>query len=302
MEETTSWKEKISTVLKASLKSVEKPVSVLARLSPDGPELADPRAPFLRADDLGVLRGDGIFERFLVIGGAPRHFADHLGRLAHSARLTQLEVPAEQSWRAAVGCAIDAWAGPAEWEMRLVCTRGPEEGGPPTAYVLGQALPERLLRQRRDGISVVPVLRDLGPGAAVPDAPWLLLGAKTLSYAVNVAAKRYAVSVGADDAIFVGATGRIFEGPTAAVVAAFGRRLVSPPPVIGILESISTNWLLRAAGESGWAPSRDELVLDDLFTADGVWLSSSLNFARVHTLDGKSLGPAPAHQELAALI
>ena len=43
------------------------------------------RRPFLRAADTGVLRGDGIFERFLVIGGQPRHLEDHLARMARSA-------------------------------------------------------------------------------------------------------------------------------------------------------------------------------------------------------------------------
>src|ERR1700677_1233095 len=54
-------------------------VAVLVRLDPSGPVVVDPRAPYLRADDLGVLRGDGVFERFLVRAGQPRHLEDHLG-------------------------------------------------------------------------------------------------------------------------------------------------------------------------------------------------------------------------------
>jgi 4-amino-4-deoxychorismate lyase len=280
---------------------VGKPPAVLANLGRHGPELADPRGPFLRADDLGALRGDGIFERFLVHDGRPRHLDQHLSRLARSARMTDLDMPPEDQWRAALDCAIGAFAGPVEWEARLVCTRGPEEGGPPTAYVLGQALPERLLRQRRDGVSVAPLCRGYNAGPAGGEAPWLLLGAKTLSYAVNVAARRYAVSLGADDALFVGPDGDVLEGPTSSVVACFGRRLASPPASVGILDSISTACLLSAAEKSGWEVARPPLTLDDLFAADGVWLSSSLALARVHTLAGKALPPAPAHQELAAL-
>jgi hypothetical protein len=41
--------------------------------------------------------------------------------------------------------------------------------------------------------------------------------------------------------------------------------------------------------------------LDDLFSSDGVWLCSSLNFARVHALDGKALPLHAAHAELSAL-
>lgn len=285
---------------KASLTQVAKPVSVLARLTPGGPVLADPRAPFLRADDLGVLRGDGVFERFLVRGGKPRHLGEHLARLARSARLTDMAVPGPDEWEAVVAAAIGAWTGPEEWEMRLVCTRGPEGGGPVTAYALGQQLPENLLRQRREGISVVSLYRSPGCLEAL-EAPWLLLGAKTLSYAVNLAARRYAARQGADDALFVDRDGAIYEGPTSALVVAFGRRLASPPPSAGILDSISTARLLEAAAGQGWAVERRPLRLPELFEADGVWFCSSLNFARAHTLDGKPLGQSEAHGELAAL-
>lgn len=263
--------------------------------------VCDPRAPFLRADDTGVLRGDGIFERFLIRQGRPRHLDDHLARLERSARVTELAVPGPQEWREAVGLTVESWRGPEEWEMRLVCTRGPEGGGPVTAYTLAQELSERVLRQRANGVALVTLYRSYCAGVQAEEAPWLLLGAKTLSYAVNVAAKRYAQAQGADDAIFVEHDGAVLEGPTSAVVASFGRRLVSPPASLGILDSISTNWLLRAARERGWEVSRSALSVSDLFAADGVWLSSSLNFARAHTLDGKALPVPPAHAEMAEL-
>jgi 4-amino-4-deoxychorismate lyase len=278
---------------------MDQPAAVLVRLGPEGPVPAGPAAPFLRADDTGVLRGDGVFERFLVQQGRPRHFGEHLARLARSARLMDLDLPAPGLWREAVEAAVEAWTGGPEWEMRLVSTRGPEGGGPTTAYVLGQALSAALVRQRRDGVAVVTVARGLP--AHLVDVPWLLLGAKTLSYAVNMAAKRWAVSQGAEDAIFVGPGGLVWEGATSAVVAAFGRRLVSPSPSIGILDSISVARLFAAAAGAGWEVVRGDLPVGDLLAADGAWLSSSLRFARVHTLDGKQLPPAPAHRDLVEL-
>lgn len=280
--------------------AVEQPGAVLVRLGPGGPELCDPGSPFLRADDTGILRGDGIFERFLVIGGQPRHFDDHLARMARSADLTQLAAPPAAAWREAVSVAIEAWQGAPEWSMRLVCTRGPEDGGPPCAYVLGQPLGSSLLRQRQAGVAAVTISRGM-PGGLGQEAPWLLLGAKTLSYAVNMAAKRWAESQGADDAIFVGADGLVWEGATSGVVVATGGRLVSPPVSVGILDSISVAHLFSAADAAGWDVAREDLVVEDLFAAEGVWLCSSIRFSRVHTLDGKALPEAPAHEELAAL-
>jgi 4-amino-4-deoxychorismate lyase len=288
-------------VAASSPRPTDQPSAVLVRLGPEGPALLQSRTPFLRADDLGVLRGDGVFERFLVNAGQPRHLEDHLVRLARSAGSIGLDLPSPAAWREAVAAGIAAWLGGPEWEMRLVCTRGPEEGGQPTAYVLGQELSPRLLRQRADGVSVVTISRGL-PSGLVEEAPWLLLGAKTLSYAVNLAAVRWAESRGADDAIFVGTDGIVWEAGTSAVVACFGRsRLVSPPVSVGVLASISVARLFEAAEASGWEVAREDLSIDDLFGADGLWLCSSLRLSRVHTLDGKGLPPAAAHEEIAAL-
>ena len=280
--------------------SMDQAAAVLVRLDPQGPELCPPAAPFLRADDTGVLRGDGIFERFLVTAGQPRHLEDHLARMARSAESMELAAPGADAWKQAIAVAIAAWPGADEWSMRLVCTRGPEDGGPPVAYVLGQELSPSVLRQRQGGIAVVTVARGM-PGGLGAEAPWLLLGAKTLSYAVNMAAKRWAESRGADDAIFVGSDGMVWEGANSGVVVSHGGRLVSPPASVGILDSISVARLFSAAEAAGWDVAREELKVHELFEADGVWLSSSIRFTRVHTLDGKGLSPAPAHEELVAL-
>ncbi len=41
-------------------------------------------------DDLGVLRGEGVFETTLVVDGEPRDLDDHLARLAVSGEMTGL--------------------------------------------------------------------------------------------------------------------------------------------------------------------------------------------------------------------
>ena len=82
--------------------AMDQPAAVLVQLGPHGPALVPSRSPFLRADDLGVLRGDGVFERFIVNASQPRHLEDHLARLAHSAASIDLVLPSRDAWKQAV--------------------------------------------------------------------------------------------------------------------------------------------------------------------------------------------------------
>src|SRR5690625_6308022 len=67
------------------------------------------------------------------------------------------------------------------------------------------------------------VTLDRGLASTVVDtSPWLLPGAKTLSYAVNMAATREAVRRGAEDVLFVSTDGYALEGPTSTLLVRQG--------------------------------------------------------------------------------
>ena len=61
------------------------------------------------------------------------------------------------------------------------------------------------------------------PAEGAGDMPWLLAGAKTPSYAVNMAALRHAERLGAGDVIFVSSEGYLLEGPRSTVVTGRSR-------------------------------------------------------------------------------
>lgn len=195
-------------------------------------EVRDADAPLLHADDFGVLRGDGVFETLLVRGGRARALELHLARLAASAAAAQLPEPDRDDWRLAVDVALEQWGAEQEGVLRLVYTRGREGADTPTAFLLVTPVAERVGIARRDGVSVVTLERGFSTDLA-QKAPWQLLGAKTLSYATNMAALRHAESVGADDVIFVSAEGYVLEGPRSTVLVARGRTLLTPPPEQG---------------------------------------------------------------------
>ncbi|TFV57197.1 aminodeoxychorismate lyase [Mycobacterium sp. PS03-16] len=271
-------------------------------------ELHDANEPLLHADDLAAVRGDGIFETLLVRDGGPCLLEAHLSRLSQSARMVDLPAPDLAQWRAAVAAGVRHWTegGDGEGVLRLVYSRGRESGGPPTAYLTIGALPARVAAARRDGVAALTLARGLSTDAA--DLPWLLAGAKTLSYAVNMAALRHAERHGAGDVIFVSAEGQILEGPRSTVVIATemddGRLgLLTPPPWYPILRGTTQQALFEVARNKGYDCDYRALRPADLTAAHGVWLVSSITLAaRVHTLDGVPLRPTALASDVAELV
>ena len=271
-------------------------------------ELHDSAAPLLFADDLAAVRGDGVFETLLVRDGRPCLLEAHLARLTQSARMTDLPAPDLPRWRAAVAAGVQRWLadGDGEGVLRLVYSRGRESGSPPTAYATIGQLPARVADARRKGVAALTLARGL-PADGAADMPWLLAGAKTLSYAVNMAALRHAERHGAGDVIFVSSDGHILEGPRSTVVIATeldgNPELLTPPPWYPILRGTTQQALFEVARNKGYDCDYRSLRPADLLAAQGVWLISSITLAaRVHTLDGKLLSSAPLAGEIAELV
>ncbi|GAB3117892.1 aminodeoxychorismate lyase [Janibacter alkaliphilus] len=285
---------------------------VVALLAPEGPRLHDPQAPVVAADDAGLTRGDGCFDSALVIpvdaGGDDRQAGDdpgpthqvvdlpgHLARLAASARALEIPAPDEAAWTELVATALRAWPEPGEATLRLTLTRGPESGGPPRAFV---TLTERAAGRPQRGAAATttrPVravtLSRGHPSDAFVDAPWLLGGVKTLSYAVNTAALREARRRGADDVIFTSTDGYALDAPTAGLlVVRDGAVLSTPTGGTGILASTSIGAILAAAEAEGRSARHELVQVADLLTADGVWLvASSRGPTPVGELDGRAV-------------
>jgi 4-amino-4-deoxychorismate lyase len=263
-----------------------------------GVGLVDPTAPQVRADDLGLVRGDGCFETVRVRpDGGLDDLDPHLDRLARSTAALDLPPTDPAAWRDLVDTMLAAWTG-GEGVLRLILTRGLTEGGPPTAFALLSAITERQLRERRDGVGVITLSRGLTADATV-EAPWLLGGVKAISYAVNMAALRYARAAGADDVIFRSADGQLLEAPTASIVWLAGGVLRTPPPQpLGLLDGVTVRHLFAGAGDAGFGTEIQRGTVQDLYEADGVWLLSGVRVAAaVNTLDGRPLATDPARTE-----
>jgi 4-amino-4-deoxychorismate lyase len=272
-------------------------------------EVHPPGTPLLSADDLAAVRGDGVFETLLVRDGRACLIDAHLGRLSHSAKLIDLPKPDLSAWRHAIDLATKQWVGDTSDEamMRLVYSRGRERGSAPTAYVMVNPVTDRIAAVRNDGLAAITLPREL-PSAGVENMPWLLAGAKTLSYAINMAALRHADRHGAGDVIFVSSDGYILEGPRSTVVIAVdgddgNACLLTPPPWYPILRGTTQQALFTVARAKGYDCDYRALRVADLLAAQGIWLVSSMTLAaRVHTLDGKALPRASLTAEFAELV
>jgi 4-amino-4-deoxychorismate lyase len=266
-----------------------------------GVGVVDSAAAVLAADDLGLTRGDGCFEATRVVtdsAGSHRidHLPEHLARFqASSSALSLPEVDAS-AWRELIGQVLTGWAYPGEAMLRLMITRGRESA--PAAGITGIATltstAPSSLRQRREGISVLTLPRGVASDAYA-GAGWLLGGVKTLSYAVNIAAARWAAAAGVDDVIFTSTDGFVLEAPTSAVVWARDASLYTTPTgATGILDSITQKAVYRAAKQAGVRCEYRLAETKELLAADGVWLvSSGRGPAAVRVLDGTELTPRP---------
>lgn len=250
-------------------------------------ELVDPAAPQLSVLDLGATRGDGIFEAFSVTAGRPHSIDAHLGRFTRSAAKLDLPAPDTAAWQDAIDGVIAALVGIDEALVKLVMTRGIEGDADarPTGWVYGWAAPD-YSRARTEGISVVTLDRGYRHDAEEV-SPWLLLGAKTISYAVNRSVMREAARRGADDVIFVSSDGFVLEGPSSTVLVRRGNTILTPGTGLGILDGTTQGELFNWAADRGMETGFELMTPDQLGGVDALWLVSSGRLvAPVKAVDG----------------
>ena len=243
--------------------------------------------PVLHADDEGMLRGRAVFETLRVYGGAAFRLEQHLDRLAGSAARVGLEAPDRAGFTAAASDAVAA-AAEDDLVLRLLWSAGREGVGRPIGFALASTLPAGLEELRARGLHL----------EVVEWSPGMLAGAKSTSYAANMAAQARAQAHGADDALLVDPAGVVLEAPTSNVWLREGDRLVTPTLELPILAGITRAALLELAPSAGYAVEEAVVVLDRLAAAEEAFTSSSVREVMpVTAIGGASVGdgaPGPA--------
>jgi branched-subunit amino acid aminotransferase/4-amino-4-deoxychorismate lyase len=255
-----------------------------------GRGIVDPGEPVLRADDEAVLRGRAAFETLRVYDLRPFRLEAHLDRLAASAESIGLPPLDAAELERLAGLALAEAAEPSA-VLRLVWTPG-SSGGEPLGLALVTALPVELEQLRARGLRVVTLL------GVRAEAPWLLPGVKSTSYAVNMAAEAEARRRGADDAVFLDRDGTVLEGPVTNVWWRRGGTLFTPSLDLGILAGVTRAAVLELA-RGKWDVVEGRFGVDDLRAADEAFTSSSVReLMPIVELDGDPLARGPAADEL----
>jgi 4-amino-4-deoxychorismate lyase len=251
-----------------------------------GRGLVPPGEPVLHADDEALLRGRAAFETLRVYGGRPFRIGEHLLRMQASA--ARLGVAWPGGFEELAGQALEA-AGEPDAVLRLYLTPGREGSGEPVSLALVSALPPDLDARRARGMALISLL------GVRAEAPWLLGGVKSTSYAVNMAAESEARARGADDAVFVRDDGIVLEGPVTNVWWRRGETLFTPALDLGILAGVTRAVVIEVADGAGYAVAEGAYPLADMLEAEEVFTSSSVREVMpVVAVDGTPFARGPA--------
>ncbi|HET6816099.1 MAG TPA: aminotransferase class IV [Mycobacteriales bacterium] len=238
--------------------------------------------PVIRADDHGLVVGDGVFETCEIQDGVVFALTRHLRRLHVSAAGLGLDVD-DEFIRAGVDAVLAEQ--PRRARLRITVTAGPSPYG----------------SDRGNGPLTVMVatapLHDWPPTTDVAVVPWVrneraaTAGLKTTSYADNVVALSWAKKRGAAEAIFANTRDELCEGTGSNVFVEFEGKLVTPPLSSGCLGGITRELLLE------WLPGEigERVVPVEALAAsqEAFITSTTRGVLPIRAVDGVALPNAP---------
>lgn len=258
-------------------------------------QYADREEPALRADDRGLLYGDGFFDTLRVYGGVPFRLGQHLERLRRSCTHFGIQVALDEGHVCGVLGELLSRNGLTDAYFRTTVTRGVHTGEPglpaseaSTVVMEVRPLvtpPEELYR-RGLRLRVSSVRLD-------PEHP--LAGHKSLNYLSFLLARAEARREGADEALLLDVGGRVAEAATSNISCVRGGKLVTPTLSSGALPGITRQVVLELCQAAGIAQAERPLMLSELAKSDEVFLTNSLiEIMPVAALEQHHLaGPVP---------
>jgi len=259
-------------------------------------ELFSGTAEVLRADDRGLLYGDGLFETMRAYGGCVFCLTEHITRLLKGAEVLGLPL---QYDRAALEAGITETltaAGFEEAYLRLTVTRG--IGGRPSELEVSDGC--TVIVSAREYHGYPARIYEEGMKLSLTDArrndSSPLSRIKSLNYLDNILAQHRARQSGYDEAIFLNTQELVAEGATSNVFIVEADEMRTPPLDCGVLPGIVRQCLV-----GGLDVVEEAFGLDRLAAADEVFLTNSLlEVAPATWLGDRRIGegvPGPVYRD-----
>lgn len=257
--------------------------------------------------DHGLLYGDGVFEGIRVYRGNVFRLREHVERLYRSAHTLLLSIPVTPAEMQAAILETVRANGFTDAYIRVVVTRGPGDLGldprkcpRATWFVIVsriQLYPEALCRR---GIDIVTVpTRRTGVEMLNP-------GVKSLNYLNNILAKIEGNNAGVCESLMLNSEGLVLECTGDNIFLVCGRRLLTPPLHLGVLEGITRAAVMALAPRADLEPVELPFTRHEVFNADEVFLTgTAAEVVPVIRVDGRLIGagvPGPLTVRLRTLF
>jgi branched-subunit amino acid aminotransferase/4-amino-4-deoxychorismate lyase len=264
---------------------------VIGGILVDG-DLCDAGDASLSVLDIGLQRGYGCFEALRSYGGKSFRVEAHCARLAASAAKLGIPLPDDgviEGWIA------DRSAAGGDCVVRVLVTGGldpyrPGDGS--RVIVLAEPLPAS-----SEPMLVEPLTAPWHPDGAASE----LTGAKTLSYGPNLAASLAAQRSGYDDALLIGRSGSVLEGPTYGVAWIVGGVVETPSLDLGILASITRTATLEVAAAAGVVVAEGRYPLERMLAAEEAFAMSTVKeILPIASVGDRTWDAGPVTQRLAS--
>jgi branched-chain amino acid aminotransferase len=226
--------------------------------------------------DHGLLYGDGVFEGIRSYDGLVFKMKEHIDRLYRSADAIQLKISLSKD---EVSKAVietlkanklkDAY-------IRLVVTRGPGDLGLDprkcknmTIFIIADKIKLYPKEFYQNGLEIVTAKTKRNLVSALDPR------IKSLNYLNNILAKIDAIKAGAEEAIMLSYNDYVAECTGDNIFMVKAGSLFAPPADVGALEGITRDAVIKLSGKAGVKFEEKMLRLDDLYSADEVFLTGT---------------------------
>lgn len=247
----------------------------------------------LPIENLAVWRGDGVFEAIKLHDGFPFGLNRHIERLKDSCKKQYFN---GVNFELVKNSIIEISSKYKSGYVRVLILRNDLDEGFDifSFYQNPQAIPPVITLESQ--------FAPWHPGGDYEVYPDSLIGSKSTSYAYNVRQTREANQKGYTDALLVNSKQVILEGPTFSIGWIDGNEVFVPDLGLGILNSITRQYLLKFGDEKKLKVNCARITLQEIYKVDSVFILSTAKHAVfVSKIDDNLYSESPVIKDIQEL-